>query len=384
MCSGWLTAPVRLCGFALVLAGFLACDRAAVAQDIEALPDDETGTVEIDDDGVTESVLGEETELLGVPLPIVDPTLGEGVALAGLATFQANEDKSAPRSTLALVVAGTNTDSWLVGAGGKAYLDEDRYRVSFAAGYTSLNLEYYGTSSDSVFFKHPVGFNVEGALATAEGQVRVREDLFVGLAFRYLRPSVSLDSNIDPLDSLTLTADLSAPGATIEYDTRDNPNSPSSGNLIAFDAFFYDRAFGSDFDFQTLDAFWSHYMELDDALVLAGQLRAAQTTGNAPFFMLPFINFRGFPAGQYLGESVAQGQAELRWNIWERIGAVAFGGIGSVMADAWQPHTASRGYGAGLGVRYEISEVDRLNVGLDVAYGSTGDVTYYFRIGEAF
>ncbi len=100
--------------------------------------------------------------------------------------------------------------------------------------------------------------------------------------------------------------------------------------------------------------------------------------------MLPFVDFRGFPAGQYLGESVVQGQAELRWGLWEDLGAVAFAGAGSAMSKAWQPDTSSRAYGVGLGVRYRVSEVDRLNIGFDVAYGSAGDTTVYFRVGEAF
>jgi hypothetical protein len=31
-----------------------------------------------------------------------------------------------------------------------------------------------------------------------------------------------------------------------------------------------------------------------------------------------------------------------------------------------------------------VSRADRMNVGLDAAYGSSDDVTVYFRLGEAF
>ncbi len=39
--------------------------------------------------------------------------------------------------------------------------------------------------------------------------------------------------------------------------------------------------------------------------------------------------------------------------------------------------------GFGGGVRYRLSEADRMNIGLDLAFGG-GTPTIYFRLGEAF
>jgi len=52
--------------------------------------------------------------------------------------------------------------------------------------------------------------------------------------------------------------------------------------------------------------------------------------------------------------------------------------------DFSDPGTGDKAYGLGVGLRYRVSEVDRMNVGLDVAYGSSDEVAVYFRIGEAF
>ncbi len=38
---------------------------------------------------------------------------------------------------------------------------------------------------------------------------------------------------------------------------------------------------------------------------------------------------RGVAAIRYQGEEVAQAEAELRWQFWERFSLVGFGGIGS-------------------------------------------------------
>ena len=85
-----------------------------------------------------------------------------------------------------------------------------------------------------------------------------------------------------------------------------------------------------------------------------------------------------------MNETVTQLQAELRWEAWRRVGAVFFAGTGVAMESLDKWGDADRAYGYGAGVRYRVSEVDRMNVGLDVATGSTNDFTVYFRIGEAF
>ena len=97
--------------------------------------------------------------------------------------------------------------------------------------------------------------------------------------------------------------------------------------------------------------------------------------------MLPYLNFRGFPAGKYLNQVAVQGQAEVRCMFGKELGAVAFAGSGR---DFDQLGDGSQGYGLGAGLRYRISEADKMNIGLDVAYGSDDEVAVYFRIGEAF
>ena len=117
---------------------------------------------------------------------------------------------------------------------------------------------------------------------------------------------------------------------------------------------------------------------------MAGEARVATVGDNTPFFMLSTVNLRGFPRGQYMNRTVTQVQAELRWEAWRRFGAVFFGGTGVATRSLDEWGDADRAYGYGAGVRYRVSEIDRMNVGLDVATGSTDDFTVYFRVGEAF
>lgn len=326
----------------------------------------------------------EEGKLLVVPVPIVDPTIGNGVALAGLYTFPAGDaDEDTPRSTLAIGGGYTNTDSWMAGAGFKLYLDGDRYRVGLNAGYGNLNLKYYGTSSDSFFFDHPVGFLIKAPIVSGSVQMRVAGDFYAGLTALYTKPDATLDSPIDLLPDLNVEFELAALGLNGEYDTRDNVWYPESGSLGNIELLRY-IALGSDEVFPILDADYSKYWGLSERLVLACNVRAAQAGDDTPFFMLPFISIRGFPAGQYMNESVIQGQAELRWMFRNDFGAVVFAGAGIAAPGFGDLEDGSDAYGLGGGLRYRISDLDKLNIGIDVAYGSSDNVAVYFRIGEAF
>jgi outer membrane protein assembly factor BamA len=329
-----------------------------------------------------------EKKYILVPVPIIDPTIGNGLALAGLYTFAPSDDAGDQpkerRSTVAVGAGYTNTDSWMVGGGLKLYLDEDRYRVKLATGYANMNLKWFGTSSDSPFFDNPINFRTRGGMIDANVEKRLTDHFFLGVSGRYIRPTASVKIPFPELPQPKLTFNLTAIGAIADYDSRDNTWYPTSGSLGVANALAYLEALGSDREFATLDATFAVYRKLAEPLVLAGEARVATVGENTPFFMLSTVNLRGFPRGQYMNRTVTQVQAELRWEAWRRFGAVFFGGTGVATRSLDEWGDADRAYGYGAGVRYRVSEVDKMNVGLDVATGSTDDFTVYFRIGEAF
>jgi hypothetical protein len=266
-----------------------------------------------------------EKKYMLVPVPIIDPTIGNGLALAGLYTFapECNAD-AAPnerRSTIAVGAGYTNTDSWMVGGGLKLYLDEDRYRVKLATGYANMNLKWYGTSPDSPFFDNPIDFRTRGGMIDGNVEKRLTDHFFLGVSGRYIRPTASAEIPFPELPQPELTFNLTAVGAIADYDSRDNTWYPASGSLGVVNALAYLEALGSDREFGTLDATFAVYRKLAEPLVLAGEARVATVGDNTPFFMLSTVNLRGFPRGQYMNRTVTQVQAELRWEAWRRVGA---------------------------------------------------------------
>jgi outer membrane protein assembly factor BamA len=326
----------------------------------------------------------DEDNLLAVPLPIVDPSIGNGLALVGLYTFPSlGADETVPRSTVAVAAGYTDTETWMLGGGFKLYLDEDRYRLGLSAGYGSINLDYYGIGDDSIFANDPVGYNVSGSFVQAAVQFRIAESAYIGFESNLIDANLKTDQLLDILPALSVDFTLFGIGPTFEYDNRDQNWWPTSGTLATATLLQYDEAIGSDASFWAFDARMAKYWSPFTDMVLAAELRAARTSDDAPFFMAPFIDVRGFPSGQYLDSALGQAQAEFRWNPFGRFGVVAFAGVGVVANDLSSLPGSDGELGFGSGLRYRISEEDQMNIGVDLALGGD-DLAIYFRIGEAF
>lgn len=321
----------------------------------------------------------------GMPIPIVDPTIGNGMAVGVLTTFRLDpEDKVSPRSTVAAGAGYTDSQSYAFGASTTFYLDEDRYRVDALAGYGNANIKFFGIGSNSVFKEHPLDFNIRGLFARANARVRVLDHFYAGPLVKYLDSTAHFDVLPSILRPADLNYRLSGAGLITEYDSRDTSFSPHEGIYAEMELTRFDERIGSDFNFLSLDGSAAKYLELTPKLVAAGQVRVAGAAGNPPFFALPYITLRGFPGGKYLDNVTWQAQAELRWRVIWRIGVVAFAGVGQTAPNVSDFTDSDVLYSGGAGVRFVASESERVNLGIDYARASDGDSAVYFRIGEAF
>jgi hypothetical protein len=80
-------------------------------------------------------------------------------------------------------------------------------------------------------------------------------------------------------------------------------------------------------------------------------------------------------------------QVELRWSAYKRWGAVVFAGIGSIWGNednGEEEFERDRLPSAGLGIRYMVSKVKKINLRLDFAVGVDGNQGVHFGVMEAF
>lgn len=323
--------------------------------------------------------------LYALPIPIVDPTIGNGLAAAALMTVALDpDDRISPRSTVAAAFGYTDTQTYAYGAGSSLYFAEDRYRVGLKAGYGDANLKFYGVSSDSPFRDNPIDFGIRGNFASANVRARLWDHLYAGPLYKYLDSTASFDLRPDDVGETDIDYRLSGAGAIAQFDSRDTSFSPHRGTLAELEAVRFDRRIGSDFDYVAAEGAVAHYRELAPALVAAAQLRIASVFGDAPLFALPYVTLRGFPGGKYINERAWQAQAEIRWRMFWRIGVVAFAGAGQTAPDVEGFAEAGLLHSGGVGLRFVVSESERIAFGIDYARASDGETALYFRIGEAF
>jgi outer membrane protein assembly factor BamA len=112
-----------------------------------------------------------------------------------------------------------------------------------------------------------------------------------------------------------------------------------------------------------------------------------QVSERAPLFDLCLYgagsDLRGYEAGRYRDRAMFAGQAEYRFPLHGRFGAVVFGGWGKVARSFGDMNDEPALPSVGLGVRWLAAEKARVNLSVDVARGRD-DTSLYVYVKESF
>jgi hypothetical protein len=331
-----------------------------------------------------------QREWLFAPLPVINPTLDNGLAIvAGVLYPLSARDLVSPVSATFLLALATSNDSWIIGGGQTLHLAADRHRAVFAGGYANLNVEYFGIGTDAGDAGQSILLNEAGGAMVAEWLMRVRGPWYVGPRYRVLKVSTTAsvsDSPVAlPVDDIELRTALLGPH--LERDTRNDNFYPTRGTLVDVEALFAGSRVGGQRTYQVYQASLSTYFSPTSRQVLAGRINSCRATQAAPFYDLCLIgqyqDLRGYPAGQYRDHLLLSGQAEYRLRVWWRFGVTVFGGLGQVAEnlDAFTGENTLPSGGAGL--RFRLTRQNHINLRIDYAWGRNSDALY-ITVGEAF
>jgi outer membrane translocation and assembly module TamA len=95
--------------------------------------------------------------------------------------------------------------------------------------------------------------------------------------------------------------------------------------------------------------------------------------------------FRGFKSGEISGRTLLSGQVEHRWQLTDRWGVVAFGGLAKLWDDDLEDLiTEDLYYSVGAGIRFMINTDQKINFRIDAAVGNGDNKGIYVGIREAF
>jgi hypothetical protein len=325
-------------------------------------------------------------------MPITEPAVGYGGAGA-LAFFETppraietpDGTRVIPPNTSMIGGFGTENGSWGAFGGYLHTWDDGRIRYLGVAGYTSLNLDWFGRSD--AFAGKSFSYNIDAVPLYQKLTFKLGDsDFFLGPTQRLLATKTRFvnAASLPPLGISAAEEDttVSGFGVALAYDTRNSYFSPSLGTKATLNYTQNDGIFGSDFNYGRGELEDCQYLPLGGpfTLGLRGDLQYA--SDNAPFFDLAAVNLRGIPAGRYVDNLALTFESEVRWDI-QRWTVVGFAGAGWTADELANIYDGSAHWAGGAGFRYLIAREYDMRIGCDLAYGPDG-FAFYVTIGTGW
>ncbi|KXB32376.1 hypothetical protein AT959_01390 [Dechloromonas denitrificans] len=323
---------------------------------------------------------------LPLAIPITEPAVGLGAVGALAFIDKQNPEAGAgfgrPNISVVGALATDNGSRGLI-LGDMRYWMDDRLQTLVGAIKTSVNLDYYGTGEQGFLNKHPRAYSLNLSGARAQAKYRIGQSQnWVGLGYMLANSSATFNTPFDFPENDRSTR-LGGINATFSHDSRDNIFTPRSGNYMELSVSIFDQTLGSDLKFTRLNLVGMQYFPLDAKWSLGLRESISFNYGEAPFYMQPYVLMRGVPAMRYQGEKVAQVEAELRWQFWQRFSLLGFVGAGSAVDEIRQLTQTSNVVAGGAGLRYELARKYGIHMGLDIAWSRDGPAAY-FQVGSAW
>jgi hypothetical protein len=189
----------------------------------------------------------------------------------------------------------------------------------------------------------------------------------------------------------------SGPTIALVWDSSDSPVYPTKGVVADFNYTFFPTWLGSTTRWQSIYTDVRTYLQLKQWLVLAFWVYGAFSFGEVPYLGLASNGSdpneragRGYIQGRHIGKSLLYAEAELRYTIWQWLGAVTGVNVHSVgepeaqgiLRDEprfkyWYPAIT-------VGLRFLAVKETRSNICADYGWGTEGQHGFYLSFNEAF
>ena len=230
-------------------------------------------------------------------IPITEPAIGYGAAaaLAFIDKPLAKRDGFGRPNITAIGGMATENGTRGVMAGNLHHWMDDRLQTLVGVALASVNLDYYGIGDNALLERDPLGFNLEPLGGLVQAKYRIGDSFYwAGLRYTLANTQVTFDAPAFAPGMPTFQQETVIGGLTpsLTYDSRDNLFTPTSGTLVEASAGLFSPAFGGDSEFQRYDLTIIHYVPLHKKLTLGIRGQGAMATGDAPFYMEPFITLR--------------------------------------------------------------------------------------------
>ena len=253
-------------------------------------------------------------------------------------------------------------------------------------GGGQLNLDFYGLGDATDSLNQPVSYTLDFALLLMQGDWKPKPKSPWSIGLRYIYSQVEPKLRDEPqfpglADSIDI--EISAPAAVVEFDSRNNLFTPTSG-MFAESVYLASREeLGSTEEFERFQQVVMGWTPISDQWTFGMRGDYQWSSDGTPFFLRPYIKLRGVAAMRYQGDEMASAEVEARWKFRGRWSLVGAGGYGTAHTER-ELFDATRDIWSGaVGFRYELARMFGMHAGMDEGF-SSGATAIYFQIGNAW
>ncbi len=286
----------------------------------------------------------------------------------------------------------TLKDQILIAVGTNIFLPKEKYIIRFENTFSKFPDKFWGIGNDTPESTEEnytfTQFYINPAISR-----KVSKDFFLGLGIEYqsvfdIQYESGGNFEKDKVVGIYNETEYSVFGlsALATYDSRNHAFTPTHGSLFRAKFSNFNRNMASDYEFQSFELDIRKFIQIRKENILAIQAFALFTSGEVPYRHLALLGgnmmMRGYYGGRFRDKMFIGTQAEYRFPVYWRFGAVVFGSAGEVADNTSQFSFSKLHYAAGGGIRFSVLPKERLNLRFDVAYGNR--VGYYISLFESF
>jgi len=319
------------------------------------------------------------SEWFGTPLVSSDPKIS--TSAGAMVGYMHAFDEVSPPSIFAVAGTYSTTDSWFAGIFAKTHFNEDRHRLTAGAFTGKIRNDY----SDFLGSGLPLQTTDDLAVYALRYVTRVYGHWYVGpqwISANYIiSGGDALSGEIIEIIGLT-GFDSNGLGLLVQYDSRDNQYSPSSGQAFEAHNVAYREALGGDVSFDAYHADYQYYHSHGQGHVLAMHAKG-RWTHDAPPSGYSSVALRGYTQGQYLAPYMTLAEIEERYALTNKWGLSAFAGLAVLYGGDRNSSEDQLFPACGGGVRYNLND-EGLIVRTELAVGKDDNWGFYLQFGQPF
>jgi len=338
-----------------------------------------------------EKINKKKNRLIFLPIIYYTPETKIAAGVGGIYYFRTSKSGSEKRpSSILMDLVYTGMKQVLLEFFPDIYIRKGEYHLIGSLSYKKYTEKFFGvgnTTSEDM----EENYSFRAARLDLSFQKKVSEQLYIGIQYEFESNRIIETEGGGQLEKGDILGSeggtASGFGLVLNWDNRDNIFFPTQGRFYQISAKFFNKAFGSNFNFNRFNLNLSQYFSFFSSHVLVFQSYINIVTGHPPFQMLSLLGgqnlMRGYYKGRYRDKNMIALQMEYRIPVWWRLGLVGFIGYGDVADELSHFKFGGFKYSRGWGIRYKISREEGTNLRLDFGFGR-GTSGVYVTVNEAF